>query len=100
MPRHRDGECPEHGDNCPYYAPDRTAGTTNALLSFAEKIADEVPANLAELDYAAELIAEAQRLVRPADPDVIRGIERVTHEHYDPVTDTWSPDEPARPARD
>jgi hypothetical protein len=31
----------------------------------------------------------------PHDPDVIRGIERVTGETYDPVTGEWTvPDEP------
>jgi hypothetical protein len=57
--RQRDGACPEHGDNCPYYTPDRTAGTTKPLPRIRK------------------------------DPDLIRGIERVTGESYDPDTDTW-----------
>jgi hypothetical protein len=66
MPRKRDGECPEHGDHCPYIAP---AGTTN------EKPLPRIGASA---------------LAGPwPDPDLIRGIERVTGETYDPDTDTW-----------
>ena len=32
------------------------------------------------------------------DPDVIRGIERVTGERYDPESDTWQPADPEVPA--
>lgn len=90
--RKRDGACPEHGDNCPYYTPDRTAGTTKPEKPLPR--VNDKPWNDPWHDVLGDIqnaLGEARMHPR-VDPEVIRGIERVTGETHDPETDTWRTD--------